>query len=136
MTKLTPYLIFDDNAEEVLNFYRSCFDGEITMLSRYKESPVESAPEMADKIMHGRMEAGGFMLMISDGGGSSDGGRIQLSLYMNSADELDTVFAKLAEDGEITHPVANMFWNARFGMLTDKYGIRWMLNYEFPATAE
>ncbi|MEP6467935.1 MAG: VOC family protein [Parafilimonas sp.] len=133
MFHLVPYLHFNGNAEEVLNFYRDVFDGEIIMINRYGDSPMKSDESLKDKIIHSRVKFGENILMISD---SFDGrlanadGNIQLSVEIDDTKKIEEVFNKMAEGGKITMPLAKQFWGATFGMLQDKFGVNWMFNHE------
>lgn len=131
--KLVPYLHFPGTAEEALNFYKEVLGGEITMLSRYGDSPMPVEEDYKQKIVHGRLEFDGNLVMISDvfkGQPVSTEGNIQLSVDVPEVNQLDTVFAKMAEGGKIQMPLQDQFWGARFGMLQDKFGISWMFNCE------
>lgn len=131
--KLYPYLGFKGNCEEALNFYKEAFDGEILQLGRYGESPMETADELKDKIMHARLQFGDTLIMFSDMMGDNEadaGSMISLSIECDSVEQLEKVFPKMAEGGKIKMPLQDQFWGARFGMLTDKYGIHWMFNCE------
>jgi PhnB protein len=132
MQNLTPYLKFPGTCETALNFYAAAFGGRITELKRFSEAPQMPHPKKTD-ILHARFEAGGVRLMASDGdskGAAKDteSARIGLSVEMTDAAEMDRVFGKLAEGGTVTMPIAEQFWGARFGMLTDAFGISWMFN--------
>jgi PhnB protein len=131
--ELTPYLHFEGNAEEVLNFYKDALDGEIVMINRYKDSPMQVDEDWKDKIMHARLKFGKSMLMLSDGSKAfktTVNGNIQLSIEVEDENKMDEVFNKLAEGGKITMPLQKQFWGAKFGMLVDKFGTGWMLNHE------
>ena len=131
--KLVPYLFFAGNAEEALKFYEEIFDGEITQLSRYSESPMPCDEDYKEKIMHSRLVFDGNLVMLSDimkGKSFSTDGNIEMSLDMMDESRLDKVFNKMAEGGTITMPLAKQFWGAKFGMLKDKFGISWMFNCE------
>ena len=131
--ELTPYLHFEGNAEEVLNFYKNALDGEIVMLSRYGDSPMPVDEDWKNKIIHGRLKFGKSMIMVSDGPKgfkTTVNGNIQLSIEVEDENKMEEVFNKLAEGGKITMPLAKQFWGARFGMLVDKFGTGWMLNHE------
>jgi len=138
--KLNPYLIFSGNAEEVLNFYKDALGGEITMLSRYGDSPMPTDEDYKNKVMHSRLVFDGNLVMISDdmkGHPVSTGGNVQLSIEVESLDRINEVFEKMSEGGKVTLPLQDMFWGARFGMLQDKFGINWMFNHELkPATSK
>lgn len=133
MFHLVPYLHFNGNAEEVLNFYKDAFDGEIIMLNRYGDSPMKSDESLKDKIIHSRLKFGDNILMISDsfnGQLASTDGNIQLSVEVDDEGRIVEVFNKLAEGGKVTMPLAKQFWGATFGMLQDKYDVNWMFNHE------
>lgn len=131
--KLTPYLHFAGNAEEVLNFYAQALGGEIVMLSRYGDSPMPADEDWKQKIMHSRLVFDGNMVMISDSFKDkpvNTDGNVQLSVEVESIERINEVFPKMAEGGTVTMELQDMFWGARFGMLKDKFGISWMFNHE------
>ncbi|HEY5407699.1 MAG TPA: glyoxalase/bleomycin resistance/extradiol dioxygenase family protein [Ginsengibacter sp.] len=131
--KLFPYLNFNGNCEEALNFYKDAFGGEIIQLGRYGESPMESPEEIKDKIIHGRLQFGDVLIMASDAmneNGINSGDNISLSVECDTNGQLEKVFSKMSEGGKITMPLQEQFWGATFGMLTDKFGIHWMFNCE------
>ena len=127
------YLFFSGHCEEALHFYQGCFDGEITRLSRFKEGNLPNVPaHYEDKIMHAEFTSKYIDFMASDGQIDQTivGNNIQLSLGFDSTEEQAAVFKKLVQGGDITMPLEDTFWGARFGMLKDKFGIHWMLNCE------
>ena len=131
--QLVPYLHFEGNAEDALNFYKDALGGEITMLSRYKDSPMPVDEDYKEKVIHARLKFGDNLIMISDtfkGNKTSTGGNIQMSLEVDDENKMEEVFSKLAEGGKVTMPLQKQFWGAKFGMLTDKFGTGWMLNHE------
>jgi PhnB protein len=131
--KLYPYLNFNGDCEEALHFYKNAFEGEIIQLGRYGESPMKSPEEIKDKIIHGRLKFGDVILMASDVMNKDQfnrSGDISLSLECETAEQLEQVFTKMSEGGKVTMPLQDQFWGARFGMLTDKFGIHWMFNCE------
>lgn len=131
--KLTPYINFGGNAREALDFYKNALNGNVQQLSTYGESPMPSDEDYKDKVMHARFVFDGNMIMVSDvfkGQPVSTNGNIQLSVDVDDESKLDKVFTKMAEGGNITMPLADQFWGARFGMLTDKFGVGWMFNCE------
>ena len=133
MFHLVPYLHFNGEAEDVLNFYKDVFGGEIIMISRYADSPMQVPEDWKNKIIHSRLKFGDNLVMISDshnGQLTSKEGNIQLSLEVDDENKIKEVFDKIAEGGRVTMPLAKQFWGATFGMVQDKYGINWMLNCE------
>lgn len=133
MKQLNVYLAFPGTCEEALNFYKNCFDGEIVSISRFGESPVESPEEYKQKIMHAEFKADGIFFMASDGMPGQPvppGDMVSLSINTTDAQEQETIFNRLAEGGNVTMPLGATFWGAVFGMVTDRFGIHWMLNRE------
>jgi PhnB protein len=133
MYHLVPYLHFNGEAEEVLNYYKDAFDGEVIALSRYADSPMQVNDDWKNKIIHARLKFGDNVIMISDshnGQLASKEGNIQLSVEVDDEKKMEAVFNKLAEGGKVTMPLAKQFWGATFGMLQDKFGVNWMFNHE------
>ena len=131
--KLFPYLNFRGNCEEALNFYKEALSGEIVQLGRYGESPMPSPGDFKDKIIHARLRFGDALIMASDVMNErpiNSGDNISLSVDCDNEKQLEDVFSKMAAGGKITMPLQEQFWGAKFGMLTDRFGIRWMLNCE------
>lgn len=133
MIKLNPYIAFTGNCEEALNFYAACLNGEIKSLSRYEGSPMEIADNFKQKILHAEFYFGTSLIMACDSPPDQKvivGSNISLSINMDNLNEMDKMFNKLSAGGKITMPLQDTFWGARFGMLTDKFGINWMFNCE------
>ena len=131
--KLFPYLSFPGNCEEALTFYKEALDGEIVQLGRYRESPMKSPEEFKDKIIHARLRFGDALIMASDVMNEHPlnlGENISLSVDCANVNQLEKSFPRMAEGGKITMPLQEQFWGAKFGMLTDKFGIHWMFNCE------
>jgi PhnB protein len=129
--ELMPYLTFGGTCEAAMNFYKDCFGGTFESFNYYKDGPADmGAPEhLNDKIMHMSLRFGDNLLMGSDSMGDAPAtGNITLNITTDTVDELDATFEKLSAGGQIEMPLQDMFWGARFGMFTDKYGIKWMLN--------
>ena len=131
--QLEPYLFFHGRCEEALNFYAQALRGEITALSRYAGSPMESHTDESyrEKVMHASFVAGDVKFMASDGrpGSPPDGqDDIALSLATSDAAEGERVFKALAEGGTIEMPLDEAFWGGRFGALTDRFGVQWMVS--------
>lgn len=131
--KLTPYIHFQGNAEEAMNFYAEALNGAIIAISRYGDSPMPSDDDYKDKVIHGRIQFGDNVIMISDtfkGNVVQTDGNIQLSIELSEEGQIDGLFKKMAEGGTVTMELQDTFWGARFGMLKDKFGVSWMFNYE------
>jgi PhnB protein len=125
-----PYLSFDGTCEAALTFYAQVFRGEISSLNRYEGSPMEAQvpPEWKSKIMHGALVAPGITFFASDSSQFASGDRISLSLSTKDANEGKRVFDALAEGGSIEMPLSDVFWGGSFGMVVDRFGIRWMMS--------
>lgn len=123
--------MFNGSCEEALNFYATTIGGEIKNLSRYEASPAESMSADKQKVMHATFEGNGVAFMASDGSKPVDNsGNIHLCIDFKDARAMENVFAALSNGGKITMPLEDTFWGAKFGMLTDKFGINWMFNCE------
>jgi PhnB protein len=138
MKTLNSYLTFNGNCEEAFNFYKSVFGGEFSYLGRFSEMPgAENVPEGAkNKIMHISLQISKeTMLMGSDaseeyGTVVSFGDNISLYIGADTHEEVKSIFEKLSAGGTITMPLDKTFWSPLFGMLTDKFGINWMVSVE------
>jgi PhnB protein len=132
-TNLNPYLGFRDNAREAMEFYHSVFGGELTM-STFGEFHASEDPVEQDLIMHALLKtASGYTVMGADTPKSmryTPGDNFSVSLSGEAADdaELRGYWDKLTVDGTVEEPLAAAPWGDSFGMLTDKYGIRWLVN--------
>ena len=132
MTALTPYLLFDGNCKQAMDFYQSCFGGEMTQLP-VKDSPLkDSMPEsQQEKILNARIKSGDIDLSASDWL-RPDRARVpgnSVCLYLSGAtfQQLSQLFARLAEGGDVTDPLKEMFFGT-YGALNDKFGVRWMFH--------
>ena len=125
------YLFMDGRAEEAIEFYKKTLAANVTMLMRFKESPDQSmcVPGSGDKVMHAYMTIGETGVMISDGRntGQPKFEGFALSIATKTEAEADKLFNALAEGGKVTMPQSKTFFSARFGMLTDKFGVNWMI---------
>ncbi len=139
MVTVNPYLNFNGNTEEAFNFYKSVFGGEFITVQRFKDTPeADKIPEAdRDKIMHIALPIGkGTILMATDalesmGHPLTVGNNFYMSVNANSEKEADKLFKALSAGGRVTIPIEKAFWGAYFGMFTDKFGIQWMINYDY-----
>ena len=133
---IQPYLFFGGRCEEALEFYESAIGAEIEMKMLYKASPEAVAPDMIPegyegKVMHASFRVGGSLVMASDGCGESLAfGGFSLSLSVETEAEADRAFNALADGGKVIMPLSKTFWSPRFGMLTDRFGLGWMVSVE------
>ena len=133
MEAIVPYLNFNGNAAEALAFYSKVLDGKILHQQTFGESPMPSSDAMKDKIMHAAFQADQLTLMVSDCPPEmsvTNGSNISLSLNFRDTAAIDKTFAALSEGANITMELQDTFWGARFGMLTDQFGINWMFNHD------
>jgi len=138
MAAINPYLNFDGNTEDVFNFYRSVFGGEFSGVLRFKDLPsdVPSPEAEGNRIMHISLPIGkDNILMGSDRpssfGQGTRGDNFFISLQTDSEEESKKYFGSLSEGGKVLMPLDKAFWGDLFGMLTDKFGIQWMINYDY-----
>jgi len=133
-SRLNPYISFDGNAREAMEFYKSVFGGDLTV-NTYGEYGDQSAPN-ADRIMHSMLETPrGFTLMCADnppGAEYQPGNNIAMSLSGEDADELKGYWAKLSSGGTVTVPLEKQMWGDEFGMCIDRFGVGWMVNISQP----
>ena len=134
-----PYLFFNGSCEQAVEFYRKALGAQVEMMMRYKESPEAPPPGrippgFENKIMHTSFRVGGTTIMASDGCSADkpnfDGFSLALSVATEA--EADRAFAALAEGGKVEMPLAKTFWSPRFGMVTDRFGIGWMVSVMHP----
>lgn len=133
--KVEAYLFFDGRCEEAVEFYKKALGAEVTMLMRFKDSPEPPQPGMIppgseNKIMHVSFRIGDTTVMASDGRctGQANFQGFSLSLTVANEAEADRKFAALVEGGQVQMPMAKTFWSPRFGMVTDRFGVGWMVS--------
>lgn len=128
---LNPYLSFKDDAREAMEFYRTVFGGKLE-LKTFQDYNASKDPSEDEKIMHAMLEAeNGITFMAADTPNSmsyDSGKRISMSLSGDNEDELRQYWEKLSEGGSIIMELQKAEWGDTFGMLTDKFGIDWMVN--------
>lgn len=133
MTELNPYLSFSGTCREALEFYQDCFGGDIVTMQTYEEVHLPTDDAYKHYIVHSALRAGDIYFMASDsrpGEAVAVGNHIALSLNFANVSDQARIFAALARGGTITLPLEDTFWGAKFGMVTDRYGIGWLLNCE------
>jgi PhnB protein len=134
--KVNPYLSFNGNCAAAFRFYQKALGGTIPMTMTYGESPMcdQTPTEFRDKVMHTRLIAGDAVLMGSDAPPDryEESKGITVALAVDTAQEAERIFHALAEKGTVQMPIAETFWAVRFGMLTDQFGVPWMINCEKP----
>lgn len=129
--KLNPYLFFNGDCEEALNFYKDILHGEIASMNYFEGSPMEVPKEYEKKVMHAELRFGDNTIYASDGHPEQPkqaAGNITLSIGMDNPDDMDQYFNALSEGGQVMMPLEETFWGAKFGMFTDRFGISWMFD--------
>lgn len=130
-TKLNPYLGFKDATREAMEFYKTIFGGKLTM-STFKDFHASKEPSEDNKIMHSVLEGdNGITFMASDTPDRMEytpGTNFSMSLTGDNEAELKGYFEKLSVGGKVTMPLEKAIWGDAFGMLTDKFGVAWLVN--------
>ena len=131
MTRLNPYISFKDTARQAMEFYRTVFGGKLVMTT-FKEGGAPAGQNEDDNIMHAMLESdNGIVFMAADtpsGMTYQPGAGISMSLSGDDEAELRGFWEKLSSGATVTQPLEKAPWGDTFGMLTDKFGIRWMVN--------
>lgn len=130
--KLIPYLHYAGNCEEALNHYKKVLDGRIEIVTRYDQPSMNAPEDYKNKVLHARFYFGDNTIFASDtfpGNTVTAGNAITLSLSIQE-DKATEVFNNLAAGGVVTMPFERQFWGDLFGQLTDRFGIKWMVNGE------
>jgi PhnB protein len=129
-SRLNPYISFDGNARQAMEFYQNVFGGELNLMT-FGQFPGGDE-SIADRIMHGQLETpAGYTLMCSDpapGMAYDNGTRITVSLSGDDAAELRGYFQKLSASGTVTMALQKQMWGDEYGALTDQFGVNWMVN--------
>jgi PhnB protein len=133
--RVQAYISFGGRCEEALEFYKKTIGAEVSGLMRWKESPVadmKGAPGWEEKVMNASFRIGDTQLMADDGMGQTTPEFKGMTLALSTASDADTrrVFDALADGGTAQMPLAKTFWTSSFGMLTDKFGVPWMVMTE------
>lgn len=138
MKNASVYVNFPGNAEEALKHYKSVLGGDYSLM-RYGEMPGGTAQgEDRDKVMHGSLPlSGNLILMVSDvpasaGKETGPGNNFYLYVETDRKEEADRVFAGLSSGGKVEMPMQDTFWGSYFGSLTDRFGVGWMVGFEYP----
>jgi PhnB protein len=129
-----PYLFFDGRCEEALAFYRNALGAEVLGLMRHRDSPDTPPPGTLpagceDKVMHASFRVAGTTLMASDGmcGGRPEFRGFSLSIRVDDEEEAERLFSGLADGGTVRMPLGPTFYATCFGMVTDRFGVSWMI---------
>ena len=131
---LNPYLNFNGTAEKAIKLYESALGAKTENVMRFGDAKgMDVAPEQKNRVMHAALIIGGGAIMLSDTMPNMPppaGNNVHVSLNCDDVAEMTEQFDALAVGGKVTMPLQDTFWGARFGMLTDAFGINWMFNCE------
>ena len=134
MLGVSPYIAFKGNCREAIEFYKNALDAEVLFTQTVGASPMSDMGP-PENIMHCTIKVGGSTIMMCDdprpeaAGGD---GNISLAVGLNDPERAKQVFGKLAKDGSVVMPLEKTYWAEAFGMVTDKFGIKWMVNCDAP----
>jgi PhnB protein len=126
-----PYLFFDGRCDEAIEFYRKALGAEVLMLMRFRDSPepTQHAPGAENKVMHASLRIGETTVSVSDGRcqGKPNFAGFALTLNVTTEATAEWLFAALSPGGQVQMPLAKTFFSRRFGMVTDRFGVLWMI---------
>jgi len=132
--QFNSYLLFNGDCEEALTTYAKIFGGKIEAMLTHEGTPAscQVPPEWQKKILHGRIDIGNAVLMASDAppGRYSKPQGFSVNIGLTDIKEAERIFSALSENANVTMALGETFWAHRFGMLTDRFGIPWMVNVE------
>ena len=135
MIGVQPYIAFKGNAREAIDFYKEALGAEELFSQTYGESPMADMGP-SDAIMHATIKVGDSHIMVCDDmrpEAAETAGNISLAIGLNEIDTARRYFENLSKGGEVTMPLDKTFWAEAFGMLTDRFGVKWMVNCDAPA---
>ena len=134
MLGVSPYITFKGTCRQAIEFYKSALDAEVLFTQTVGESPMSNMGP-AENIMHCTIKIGGSTIMMCDDprpDATVAGGNISLAIGLNDPKRAEGIFENLATDGLVVMPLGKTYWAEAFGMVTDKFGVRWMVNCEAP----
>jgi PhnB protein len=134
MLGVSPYIAFKGNCRQAIEFYKDALGAQVLFLQTVGESPMSNMGP-AENIMHCSMRIGESTVMVCDDprpDAAAVGGNISLALGLNDPAQAKQIFGSLAKDGSVMMPLGKTFWAEAFGMVTDKFGVRWMVNCDAP----
>lgn len=128
----TPYLTFNGNAKEALNYYQKVFDGEILAIQTFGEADYPTPPEAENRIIHAQFKKDALFFMVSDtfpGQPVETGNHISLVLEFESEASIQKVYDNLHQESKVLMKLQDTFWGAKYAKVKDKFGIVWDLNF-------
>ena len=134
MLGVNPYIAFKGNCRQAIEFYRNALDAQVLFTQTVGESPMSDMGP-PDNIMHCTIKVGDSNIMMCDDprpGAPAGGGNISLAIGLNDSVRAKQLFGNLAQDGKVMMPLAKTYWAEAFGVVTDKFGVNWMINCDAP----
>jgi len=132
--QVNPYLSFNGECEAAFKFYEQCLGGRVGVIFRYAGTTLagQVPADWQDKVMHGSVTIGSETLMGGDVAPDAyqPPQGFSLSIQLSSPSEAERIFHELAKGGKMVMPLEKTFWAERFGMVTDRFGIPWLINCE------
>ncbi|WP_152658247.1 VOC family protein [Oceanobacillus sp. CFH 90083] len=128
----TPYLTFNGNAQEALNYYKQVFDGEIVSMQTFGEADYPTPPAAENRIIHAQFKKDALFFMVSDTFPSQPveaGNHISLVLELESEESIQKIYHALEQESDILMKLQDTFWGAKYAKVKDKFGVIWDLNY-------
>jgi len=132
MLGVNPYIAFKGNCRNAIEFYKSALDAEVLFTQTVGESPMANMGP-AENIMHCTIKVGNSTIMMCDDprpDSQASGGNISLAIGLDDPEKAKQIFARLAQEGSVVMPLDKTYWAEAFGMVNDKFGIKWMINCE------
>ncbi len=134
MLKVNPYIAFPGNCRQAIEFYKTALGADVLFIHTVGESPLSDMGP-ATNIMHCSIKVGDSTIMVCDDprpDAATRGGNISLAIGLNDPERAGQLFGNLAGGGSVIMPLQKTYWAAAFGMVTDKFGVKWMVNCEAP----
>ena len=134
MVQVNPYIAFKGNCRDAIEFYKSALDAQVLFSQTVGESAMPDIGP-AENIMHSTIKVGDSTIMMCDDprpDAATDGGNISLAIGLKDLERAKQIFANLATDGSVIMALEKTYWAEAFGMVMDKFGIKWMINCDAP----
>jgi PhnB protein len=134
MLGVNPYIAFKGNCREAIEFYKGALNAAVLFTQTVGESPMSNMGP-PENIMHCTLKVGDSTIMMCDDprpDAAADGGNISLAIGLNDPERAKQLFGNLSKDGSVLMPLEKTYWAEAFGMVTDKFGIKWMVNCDAP----
>lgn len=134
MLGVNPYIAYKGNCRDAIEFYKGALDATAVFIQTVGQSPMSNMGP-PENIMHCTMKVGDSTIMLCDDPrpeSPAAGGNISLAIGLNDPERAKVLFGKLSDGGSVIMPLAKTYWAEAFGMLTDKFGVRWMINCDAP----